>query len=420
MAIDKEKLKNVIENMEEIIKKIEGSTPTLGHRFIREKVIDPLLNDLKDLAYNSRPPVFMLMGRSGHGKSSLINAITGKNTAFVSDIEPGSIGSESYFVDFPGKYSAMEFVDTRGVFETTAPVGAEAISPLELLKEEIIKKKPDILIHVINAKEIRTLENDLLVFKDLNKQVVKKIGYSIPVVIVLTHIDLLGKRSEWPIEDHPAKAGKVKEALDYMSKKVLNIESVTPIDSNSLIKGYRLKDEAYIAIVPVCAEEGENWNIDTLSALFGQELPDEALLDFTQGRGNLADLRRFSSKIINTFSGAASMIGATPIPVSDIAILVPLQILLITIIAGLAGREAKSDNAMEFLAAMGIDVGVGYGLKLGAQQLIKLIPIPFAVNALSGSLAATGTYGIGKSAEYYFFDNQLRKPNSFKYNPQEK
>ena len=122
-----------------------------------------------------------------------------------------------------------------------------------------------------------------------------------------------------------------------------------------------------------------------------------------------------STSIIKRFSTIAGGIGANPIPLSDIIILTPLQLLLIAIIALLSGREVSKDNlkpVYEFLSAMGINVGIAYGAKALARQLVKVIPVGGTV--ISAGIASQTTYAVGKSAELYFFKGKNVKPEKLK------
>ena len=116
--------------------------------------------------------------------------------------------------------------------------------------------------------------------------------------------------------------------------------------------------------------------------------------------------------IINKFATIAGSIGLAPVPIADILILTPLQLLLIAIIGGLSCEELSLGTARKFLAACGLATGAGVALRLVAQQLLKLVP--FLGTACSGAVAASGTFAIGKSAEAYFFSGEIRKPEEFK------
>ena len=85
-------------------------------------------------------------------------------------------------------------------------------------------------------------------------------------------------------------------------------------------------------------------------------------------------LKKVSSSLIDRFSAIAGGIGVSPIPLSDIAVLVPLQMLMIAIIGGLSCREFKKETIGEYLGALGINVAAGYGFRSAAQQIVKMIP----------------------------------------------
>jgi uncharacterized protein (DUF697 family) len=111
------------------------------------------------------------------------------------------------------------------------------------------------------------------------------------------------------------------------------------------------------------------------------------------------------------FAGIAAGVGATPIPVADILVLMPLQILLVAIIAGLSCRELSWKTGAEFLSAAGVNLSAGFALREVARALVKFIPV--AGEVISGAIAGAGTYGIGKAAELYFFTGAKRSPKDF-------
>jgi len=107
-----------------------------------------------------------------------------------------------------------------------------------------------------------------------------------------------------------------------------------------------------------------------------------------------------AERFTKVFSSLAFLIGTEPIPGPDILILIPLQTTLIALIAYLSGREMSYKTAGEFLTSMGVNVGAGFVFREAARQLIKLFAGPG--NLISGAVAASGTYGIGKAAIAYY------------------
>ncbi|NEU31710.1 hypothetical protein GN156_13145 [bacterium LRH843] len=75
--------------------------------------------------------------------------------------------------------------------------------------------------------------------------------------------------------------------------------------------------------------------------------------------------------MIKRFSIIAGGVGITPIQVADIAILVPLQLLMISIIGALSGRTATKETGFEYLSAAGIDLGVDMVHGSFSDKLLK-------------------------------------------------
>lgn len=411
MAIDKNKTRQLINDIDKLFDSISKPLPKETKKFLKNKVMGPVFEEVRKLIEESRPPVLFLMGRSGHGKSSLLNALANRKVAEVGDIKPTTPESIVYDINFKDRYANWSVIDTRGIFETTKPDGALGEDAIEILKRDILKYKPDIILHVINASEIRNLSNDLKVFKDITNTLREKTGVRVPTIIALNKVDTLGNPRDWPPEESQNKRALIKEALDYMVDDVMKVARFARIDLNENIKGYKIYNNEYIGVIPICSLEGDFWNIEILSDFIGNNLPDEALIDFFQAQERRQQLKRLSTSIINKFSTIAGTIGASPVPIADILVLTPLQLLMISIIGGLSCREFNKETANEYLTAAGINLGAAFGLRTVAHQLTKLIPIAGWIG--SGAIAASGTYAIGKSAETYFFAGEIKKPNEF-------
>ena len=410
MAIDKEKTKELLETIDDLFDTLPGDLSEDTKKFLKKMVMGPAIEEIRKLVEDSRPPVMLLMGRSGHGKSSLINALSGKEVASVNDVKPETPEAIPYVVTFSESFSTWQIVDTRGIFETTKPSNAIEEDPIETLKKSIIKYSPDVIMHVVSTPETRNLSNDFEVFQEIMDMVKKEHKIKIPTILVLNKADTIGNPREWPPEENAKKAGQLLDIIHYMTDEVLNLERY-PINKNYSYYGYETTDNDYVGIIPVASLEGDIWNIDTLSNLIGNHLDEAAKLDFYQAQKRTEQLRQISTSIIKRFTGIAGGVGSSPIPLSDIALITPLQLLLITIIGTLSGREVKKETAFEYLAAVGINIGAAFGIREGARQLLKLVPFGGAV--LSGSVAAAATYSIGKSAEAYFFYDKKVNPEDY-------
>src|ERR1700751_467563 len=65
----------------------------------------------------------------------------------------------------------------------------------------------------------------------------------------------------------------------------------------------------------------------------------------------------------------------------------------------IGGRELSLRAAAEFVGALGMNLGVGMAFREGARAAVEVLP--GWGNAISGGIAAAGTYGIGKAAPFY-------------------
>ena len=82
------------------------------------------------------------------------------------------------------------------------------------MRQDLIDKKPDVIIHVIAAHSVRNLQPDLTTLAQVSQDVKRKAGIEPKILIVLNKVDLLGDRAVWPPDSE--KAGLILEAMRYL------------------------------------------------------------------------------------------------------------------------------------------------------------------------------------------------------------
>jgi predicted GTPase len=251
-------------------------------------------------------------------------------------------------------------VDSRGIFETSPPGGAPTPDATRALRDAMVRYRPDVVLHVVSMREVRALANDLLMMADIMEGLRAHTGGDTPLVVVLSKPDIIGNPREWPPERYSRKAAQIKEALDYFVSDALRIRAgYRPLDLNMPYRGYELEpnERNVFCVVPVFALEDEPaWNVETLVQAIGERLPKSARLDFYQAQQRKEFLRRLSDSVIKRFAAIATAVGSSPIPVADIAVLTPLQLMVIAVIAGLSCRQLSLGSATQYLTAAGINM----------------------------------------------------------------
>ena len=132
------------------------------------------------------------------------------------------------------------------------------------------------------------------------------------------------------------------------------------------------------------------------------ELPGEAQLEMARLSGNRALQKQIAQVVIKSVTAISAAIGAQPIPLADFPILASLQGTMVASIMHISGREMSVKLAGEFIAALGANIGAALVLREGARAVAKFVPV--WGNAVSGAIAAAGTYAMGRAASAYFIE----------------
>jgi len=144
-----------------------------------------------------------------------------------------------------------------------------------------------------------------------------------------------------------------------------------------------------------------------LMSLLAAELPNQAKIEMIRiSRDRHAQLH-VAQMLIKSTTAICAAIGAQPIPLADMPVLTTLQVLMVSGIMYISGRERSLRAATEFIAAIGANVGVGVLLREGARAMLKFFP--GWGNLVCGMVAGAGTYAIGRAATAYFLEGASLK-----------
>src|SRR5699024_2188357 len=186
-------------------------------------------------------------------------------------------------ITFAEEYASWEVIDTRGIFESTKPDGAIEDDAISVLKDNILRHRPDVILHVISTPEAKNMKKDIEFRLELKRFIKDNLYFDIPLVMILNKADTFNNPREWPPEKYSRKAGLLNEQMDYVATDML-VAKKKPLNANVPYYGYELSGSDYLGIIPVSTLKGNLWNIDTLLDFIGKHLHESARLDFYQAQ----------------------------------------------------------------------------------------------------------------------------------------
>ncbi|MEM1032568.1 MAG: GTPase [Myxococcota bacterium] len=377
-----------------------GELPSAVAKQLRIK-----LRDLREILVERRAPRFVLVGRRGSGKSSLVNALYGEEVATVGHVK-AQTGAPRWFT-YERREGQLDFLDTRGFQEAHRPAEDDgAASALESILLELEKKSPDAVLFLVKATEVgAAIDADLDETEALLERLRRRHGAKIPLICIVTQCDLLEPKDVALHEPEAHDAADVQEKRERVKKVERLLE-----DQVRSRKGLRdhfvssLGIGAYQSWRPDGSRRSDQrWRVDDLVSFLFDKLPQQARMELVRVARVRHLQRRMARSLTALVASMCAGLAASPIPMGDIGPITSLQVALVVAIGYVGGREPSTKTAHEFLGAIGVNVGIGFALRETARALVKFV-FPGAGSFVSASVAFGGTWAVGSAAMAYFID----------------
>jgi uncharacterized protein (DUF697 family) len=158
-----------------------------------------------------------------------------------------------------------------------------------------------------------------------------------------------------------------------------------------------------LAFTPGTVSSGEmKADAQSFMSLLARQLPNEARVEMVRIARDRPAQIEIAQSLVKSTTAICAAIGAQPIPLADLPILTALQLVMVSGIMYIGGRERSLRAATEFIGALGVNVGAGMILREGTRALLKFFP--GWGNVVCGMVAGAGTYAIGRAAIVYFLE----------------
>jgi len=150
-----------------------------------------------------------------------------------------------------------------------------------------------------------------------------------------------------------------------------------------------------------------------LLSVLAEKLPNQAKIEMIRISRDREAQHHVAQMLIKSTTAICTAIGAQPIPLADMPILTALQVVMVSGIMYISGRERSLRAATEFMTALGANVGAGMLLREGARAVLKFFP--GWGNVVCGMIAGAGTYAIGRATSAFFIGGVSLKEARQKY-----
>ena len=337
--------------------------------FRTEDIVKQTMDAITKKIRNMNTLNIIVVGKSGVGKSTLINSVFRENLAETGIGRPVTqtirrISKQG----FP-----LTIYDTPGFELGKSQQDLVKNEVMKLIKDGLSGKDVNRAIHCIwyciNVGSNRTFDDAELAW--LRSFTEENRSTRVPVFIVLT-------------QACPKK--KAEEMRRLVEAENLEISKVIPVLAQDMDF-----DEEYVA---------HAYGLDTLISVMGEELPEE-LQDTLQNvqRVSLKSKKKRAQAAVAAAVTAAFGEGFAPVPFADAAMLIPTQITMIATITAIFGLDINKSILTSFVTSA---LGTGGATVLGrtvATNLLKLVPGAGTVagGVISGATAGLITTALGEA-----------------------
>ena len=307
-----------------------------------------------------------VFGKTGAGKSSLVNAIFGESVARTGIGKPVSAGT-TYYEHPSGNFGMFDCVG----FET-GESGDQILGALRSTVEDLrgrpITEQIHVVWYVLRWSDRRFEDTQVDFIRELRRM-------GLPVVMVLSQVPVLADGQPHPEAQVLADLIAQEMGDEIVTGRPLMTNSVADPHLSQPVHGLMPLLEATFRAAPNGVRE----------ALVAVQRIDSAIK------------RRECHGIIATASGAAAGIGAVPIPFADVALLLPTQVTMMATVATRYALPVDAGTVGSLAVAATLAGGTASWAGRGLANMLKMIPGvgSAAGGAINATVAATLTTAIG-------------------------
>ena len=373
-------LRETIRSLEEEQRSLLAKNPAVSGSLTQ--AIEMLKGYLQDC---EGVPRIAVLGVTGVGKSTFINHLFGQEIACTNAVLSETKSMEVFGFP-PPDGTLFEVCDTRGLGE----IGRSAEVKRQLISD-LMRNRPHLLAYMFDAGRRDAIDAELAFLRELTDECAGKFGRDSRHMFILNRCDTLSPSGFDKCPGLPWDKPMPGEPPTAESKRKSIAGRLEWFDRQLERAGF--SDRA--ALVPCALEWSDGskraWNQESLVRALHAQASPSLLLGFGDTSFLTARLEAIAYEIVERFALIAGAISAASLPISDIALLIPLQFAMVKVVRAFGQKGTLSPEGL--FKVVGV---VGQGGKMLAGSLLKFLP--GIGNLVNASVAGSMTYGLGKLA----------------------
>lgn len=318
----------------------------------------------------------LVIGNSGVGKSTLINAVFGEDVAKTGW---GTSGTTKELEIYESEKIPFRIIDSVG-FEPSLLKQYKAIGAVKKWSKNSAKdgnnnNQINVIWFCVDGTSSKLFPETI---KSLSKAT--SMWESVPVIVTIT--------KSYSVPERERNIEMVTNAFAKQKRYSKNLRKVIPVVAAT----YVINDSAY------AAPEGITELIDATNEVMpeGFKAAEKDIYNFKLNRK-----RALSQSIVGVATTAGVVVGAVPIPFSDALLLSPIEIAEINGLASVY-EIAKDEKSKQFFNSI-VEVGTVSTVAKAAISALKAIPgINLAASVVNAIIAGTFVAAIGEGTIYAF------------------
>lgn len=326
---------------------------------------------LSEVKFDKNKLNILVIGKSGAGKSTLINAVFGKDFAETGSGKPVTQKLKKF------QKGDLSIYDSKGLELQDDDAYEEIVDFIDTQKTKPVDEQIHLAWLCVSEGMRRVEYGEKGLYKKLQEQ-------RIPTIIVITKAE----------QDKDEKGNRFSDIVkkEFNTTEVMRVRALKVEDDEGNAKEIKGVQELIARSKDLLPEAQQ-------SAFARKQEYDKKM--------KRQQMEKDAKEIINRYATASAVPCASPIPFSDIALILPIQAAMIVHLSKIYGLELDMESAKKVTIGLLGVCTTGFTVRALLGSLLKFIPAIGTITGatINGTVTLAATKAMGEAYRTYLEEN---------------